>query len=364
MKIVAWNVRGAGKESCAMTIKDLKKAYAIDVFAILEPRISVPRALIIAQNLGFSHHHIIDATGFSGGGGSVTSRNKRWLLTVVYANPCPMIREALWKYFDGLVSSLPWLVLGDFNDIASADEKCGGNLNHGGKSFVDWIDHNHLLIWASLALNSLGVIKEMLRAHLMHLPRVNADHCPILVSLESNHSLDKGNVPFRFQAMWMSHLEFSTFIADCWNSGKEDYWPDLLVFNESSVKGITLISISWRGVDYRQTRLEEADLADLSSLVSVEEIKTNVFAIGGLKTPGLDGFPAIFYQKYWEMCSIDIITFVQECFNSATLPVHLNETLIALVPKVERPASMTQIRPISLCNTLYKVVSKILVARL
>ncbi|CAL9014924.1 unnamed protein product, partial [Prunus brigantina] len=64
------------------------------------------------------------------------------------------------------------------------------------------------------------------------------------------------------------------------------------------------------------------------------------------------------------MCSIDIIIFVQECFNSATLLIHLNETLIALVPKVERPASMTQIRPINLCNTLYKVVSKILVARL
>ncbi|CAL9016452.1 unnamed protein product, partial [Prunus brigantina] len=110
--------------------------------------------------------------------------------------------------------------------------------------------------------------------------------------------------------------------------------------------------------------LEEVDLADLSSPVSVEEIKTSVFAIGGLKTPGPDGFPASFYQKYWEMCSIDIITFVQECFNFATLPVHLNETLITLVPKVERPTSMTQIRPISLCNTLYKVVSKILVARL
>ncbi|CAL9016454.1 unnamed protein product [Prunus brigantina] len=78
---------------------------------------------------------------------AMTSRNKRWLLTVLYANPCPMIREALWKYFDGLalISPLPWLVLGDFNDIVSADEKCGGNLNHGGKSFVDWIDRNHLV---------------------------------------------------------------------------------------------------------------------------------------------------------------------------------------------------------------------------
>ncbi|CAL2228539.1 unnamed protein product [Prunus armeniaca] len=160
---------GAGKDRCASTIKDLKKAYVIDVFAILEPRISGPRALSVAQSLGFSHYHIVDASGFSGrvwllwNGNSVslqvvahssqsitalvTLRNHRWLLTVVYANPCPGIHEALWKYFDGLIkaSNLPWLVLGDFNDIVSMDEKCGGNFDQGGKRFGEWIDRNHLV---------------------------------------------------------------------------------------------------------------------------------------------------------------------------------------------------------------------------
>ncbi|XP_021820392.1 uncharacterized protein LOC110762094 [Prunus avium] len=148
---------------------DLKKAYGIDVFAILEPRISGPRALRVAQSLGFSHYHIIDAIGFSGGvwllwndnsvslqvvahsSQSITaliqSSNHKWLLTVVYANPCPGVREALWKYFDGLAlaSSLPWLVIGDFNDTVNATEKCGGNTNHGGKGFIDWIERNHLV---------------------------------------------------------------------------------------------------------------------------------------------------------------------------------------------------------------------------
>lgn len=44
-------------------------------------------------------------------------------------------------------------------------------------------------------------------------------------------------------------------------------------------------------------RLEEDDLTNLSSLVSMEEIKISVFPIGGLKTPSHDRFPAIFYQK-------------------------------------------------------------------
>ncbi|BFG15830.1 hypothetical protein CerSpe_021040 [Prunus speciosa] len=110
--------------------------------------------------------------------------------------------------------------------------------------------------------------------------------------------------------------------------------------------------------------LEEAQLEGLSCPVSIEEIKNSVFAIGRLKTPGPYGFPAKFYQDYWGVCSDDIISFVQDCFNTASLPDNLNETLIALVPKVERPMFMNQLRPISLCNTLYKVVSKILVARL
>ncbi|KAK3218140.1 hypothetical protein Dsin_012110 [Dipteronia sinensis] len=42
----------------------------------------------------------------------------------------------------------------------------------------------------------------------------------------------------------------------------------------------------------------------------------------------------------------------------------LNQTLISLVPKVPSPLDMTQLRPISFCNTIYKVISKIIVQRL
>ncbi|KAJ6340000.1 hypothetical protein OIU77_007863 [Salix suchowensis] len=67
MIVVTWNVRGASKVKWASTIKDFKKIYAIDVFAVLEPRISGSKALNVATNLGFSHYHIVDAIGFSRG---------------------------------------------------------------------------------------------------------------------------------------------------------------------------------------------------------------------------------------------------------------------------------------------------------
>ncbi|VVA40654.1 PREDICTED: reverse mRNAase, partial [Prunus dulcis] len=52
------------------------------------------------------------------------------------------------------------------------------------------------------------------------------------------------------------------------------------------------------------------------------------------------------------------------CFSSGSVPEYLNSTLVTLVPKITNPQSMLQFRPISLCNTLYKVVSKIIVGRL
>lgn len=42
----------------------------------------------------------------------------------------------------------------------------------------------------------------------------------------------------------------------------------------------------------------------------------------------------------------------------------LNRTHIALIPKVKNPESISQFRPISLCNFSYKIISKILANRL
>ena len=44
------------------------------------------------------------------------------------------------------------------------------------------------------------------------------------------------------------------------------------------------------------------------------------------------------------------------------MPSYLNETLISLIPKCQNPESLSNYRPISLCNSVYKVVSKIIVA--
>ena len=60
----------------------------------------------------------------------------------------------------------------------------------------------------------------------------------------------------------------------------------------------------------------------------------------------------------------EITHFVLSFLNSASLPEHLNHTFITLIPKVKNPELVSEFRPISLCNVLYKIFSKILANRL
>ena len=59
-----------------------------------------------------------------------------------------------------------------------------------------------------------------------------------------------------------------------------------------------------------------------------------------------------------------MIEEVQKIFADRRLPEDLNYTHIALIPKIQGPETLGNYRPISLCNTVYKVVTKIIVARL
>ena len=52
---------------------------------------------------------------------------------------------------------------------------------------------------------------------------------------------------------------------------------------------------------------------------------------------------------------------VKEVFLSQKVPEYLNQTLIALIPKQIGPESISHFRPITLCSTVYKIVSKIVV---
>ncbi|KAK3195597.1 hypothetical protein Dsin_026907 [Dipteronia sinensis] len=96
----------------------------------------------------------------------------------------------------------------------------------------------------------------------------------------------------------------------------------------------------------------------------VEEVRAVVFAIAPTKAPGPDGLPGIFYQKFWDKVGPSVTEACLRCLNDSESFACVNKTLICLIPKTKAAERMTNYRPISLCNVLYKVVAKTMANRL
>ena len=94
------------------------------------------------------------------------------------------------------------------------------------------------------------------------------------------------------------------------------------------------------------------------------EVELAIKQMAPTKAPGLDGMPPVFYQKYWHVVGSDVTKAVLSCLNSWRILKSINHTFITLIPKIKSPKRVTEFRPISLCNVIYKLISKVLANRL
>ena len=74
-----------------------------------------------------------------------------------------------------------------------------------------------------------------------------------------------------------------------------------------------------------------------------------------LKAPGPDGLPPLFFQHYCQVLS---------CLSTGIIPPSINRTFITLIPKVKSPSKVSEFRLISLCNIIYKLISKVVANRM
>jgi hypothetical protein len=102
----------------------------------------------------------------------------------------------------------------------------------------------------------------------------------------------------------------------------------------------------------------------LCALPTESKIYDSLKSLGRTKAPGPDGFTALFYVKYWAYIKGTVLLAIVNFFQNNHLLREQNHTFIALIPKCLGASSVHHYRPISLCNVIYKIISKLLANRL
>jgi len=106
----------------------------------------------------------------------------------------------------------------------------------------------------------------------------------------------------------------------------------------------------------------------MCNILEVEFAENEVFlAAKNLKphaAPGPDGMPALFYQQFWSIVGKDVTTFALKILIGGGNPSNINYTYICLISKKKKPKVPGDLRPISLCNVIFKIITKTIASRL
>lgn len=150
MIVLSWNCRGICNRKFLRNCKELVRQHKATIFILMELKCNdVQVARDFGRKIGFDSHFMVPSTGMAGGifflwhghlniqvlgftnqavHVQVSELNRTWCLSGVYVQPHCHLKAEFWDNLQLLsqTMSMPWLVMGDFNDIASMEEKSGG----------------------------------------------------------------------------------------------------------------------------------------------------------------------------------------------------------------------------------------------
>ncbi|KAA3477520.1 reverse transcriptase [Gossypium australe] len=101
----------------------------------------------------------------------------------------------------------------------------------------------------------------------------------------------------------------------------------------------------------------------LTENFTLEEIVYALKNMGLTKASGRDGFPALFFQKYWHIVGKEVSNFCLNILNRDGSIEEINTTSIVFNPKVVNPVNLKSFRPISICTIIYKIIAKTMANR-
>lgn len=135
----------------------------------------------------------------------------------------------------------------------------------------------------------------------------------------------------------------------------KDYFTNLFTEEERTTGEANIAS--------HRVLTSEQNLA-LTEEFTFEEFTVALKQMHPNKAGGTDGLNPAFFQNFWKVMGQEVFQQCKEWLRTKNFPGDLNSTNVVLIPKKENSSCMRDLRPIALCNVLYRIVAKVLANRL
>ena len=112
-------------------------------------------------------------------------------------------------------------------------------------------------------------------------------------------------------------------------------------------------------------RVNEEQKRQMNATLNLEELKRATFQFAENKTPGPDGLTAEFYKVFWDEFGPLLLEMYNDIFNEGKMEGEMSEGILNLIPKAKKDQRILKnLRPITLLNTDYKIIEKVLANRM
>jgi exonuclease III len=265
MNILSWNCRGLGNFQTVHALRGLVNRNDPKIVFLMETKINSLRMEGVRRTIGFENGLSIPSEGKSGGLAllwrqgyevvinsyskyhidsvvKVKTTDDIWRVTGFYGHPETSQKETTWRLLESLnnQSNVPWVCVGDFNEILENREKTGRAIRPQAQMnrFREVINHCYFraikfegprFTWCNNRLDGGRVLARLDRgfsnmewsllfpnAVVQHLIESSSDHCALLLCPDG---MRKRKTPYRFhfEAMWMRSDDCRNIIKQAWH---------------------------------------------------------------------------------------------------------------------------------------------------